>query len=384
MNDSRIFKVGIDLTPAELTERSPGTARLVKEQARALFKLDVPWQWVPVFARKANPLFDEVAQLQPRLGRGRKFSLHTTFDLGPIWQQAGCDLGFATAYFSPLTGPPVVANYFDANSYEPIDAWHRRRRAVRHLWTNLLVRHTLHRAKALFILSNYGHERLSSLFPRHEHKIHVTPCGFTAPGLAPAHPPAWASDLKKPYFLFVGSFSDNKNQRTLLAAWRMLQEQFADAPALVLIGPTPAAYRREVLDPLMAALPRSHEVLLPGFAPDAELAWAYHHALGYVQPSFAEGCGMPILEAMSCGLPVACSNTTCLPETAGGAALLFDPKSASTLVDAITRLWKDAPLRTHLSVAGRDQASQFSWTKNARLVAEEIDRQLHTNAKRKL
>jgi glycosyltransferase involved in cell wall biosynthesis len=364
--------VGIDLAPAAMRSRAPGTARLVEEQARALLKLDVPWRWAPVLSPLENPLAGEVAHLNPVTGRHTKPSLHATLEVGRLWRQAGCTLGFATAFFVPFNGPPVVANYFDANFFEPVDAWHRRTRAPSHLWMRSLMWHSVQRAKTLFILSDYGRRKMASVFPRHAHKFVVTPCGIRTPGAPAPQPPAWASGLKRPFFLYVGSFSDNKNQRTLLDAWRLLQSRHADAPGLVLIGPASRAYMDTVIAPRHRTLPRPQDVLLPGFTAEAELNWAYWNAAGYVQPSFAEGFGMPVLEAMSCGLPTACSDSTSLPETAGDAALLFDPRDVESMARAVETIWQDAATRESLIYKGRARAALFTWEKNANRVAEGI------------
>ena len=364
--------VGIDLAPAAMRSRAPGTARLVEEQARALLKLDVPWRWAPVLSPLANPLAEEVAHLGPAIGRYVKPSLHATVEVGRLWRRAGCTLGFATAFFVPFNGPPVVANYFDANFFEPVDAWHRRKQALNHLWTRGLMRHSVQRAKSLFILSDYGRRKMASVFPRHAHKFIVTPCGIRSPGAPSPQPPAWAAGLSRPFFLYVGSFSDNKNQRTLLEAWRLLQSRHADAPGLVMIGPAPRAYLDTIITPRHRALPRPEEVRIPGFTTEPELNWAYANATGYLQPSFAEGFGMPVLEAMSCGLPTACSDSTSLPETAGDAALLFDPRSADSIARAAESIWKDAAVRETLVRKGCQRVSHFTWEKNANRVAEAI------------
>lgn len=350
--------------------RAPGTARLVEEQARVLLTMDLPWDWVPVITRAENPLADVAAHHHPIMARSRKFSFYSSFELGRIWRRAGCALGFSTAFFVPFSGAPVLANYFDANFFEDVDTWHRHRSAGRHLLMGALLRHSIRRAQRLFILSEYGRQRMADLFPRQAHKFVVTPCGVTPPGRHSERPPAW--DPARPFFLYVGSFSDNKNQRTLLDAWRILQDRHSDAPNLVLIGPCPTDYRIEVIGPRLKALPRPHEICVTGFVPEADLNWAYVHAMGYVQPSRAEGFGMPILEAMQRGIPVACSDSTSLPETAGGAALLFDPLDPETMAATVERIWKDHTLRTSMAAAGRERAAFFTWEKNAKIVADSI------------
>ena len=365
-------RVGIDLAPAGMRARAPGTSVLVEAQARTLLEMDVPWTWVPVFSNTDNPLRDIAEPFRPLTGKHHKFSQYASFELGKLWEQAGCDLGFATAYFVPFSGPPVVANYFDANFFEDVDAWHRYKQLHKHLWTRMLFSHSVKKSESLFILSDYGRDRMVQLFPKTKNKWVVTKCGFTPPGPAPEKTPAWALEMKRPFFLYVGSFSDNKNQRTLLKAWNHIQSKYEDAPELVILGPGPVPYIRDVITPLHQGLPRPHEVTLPGFTPDEEVAWAFRNALGYLQPSIAEGFGMPVIEAMSCGLPVACSNTTSLPSTAGDAALLFNPLNDAEIASCAEKIWKDKTARTTLIAAGSERVKLFSWENNAKQVASAI------------
>lgn len=164
------MRVGIDLAAAAMADRAPGTARLVQELALALFQVEVLWTWVPVFSRADNPLREACKDMQPRTGRYKSFALHASLELGSIWKSAGCQLGYSMAYFTPFHGPPVVANFFDANFYEEVDAWHRRRQWLRHQMTRCLFSHTLRRAGRLFALSNYGRVRMTEKFPQTNEK----------------------------------------------------------------------------------------------------------------------------------------------------------------------------------------------------------------------
>jgi alpha-1,3-rhamnosyl/mannosyltransferase len=86
----------------------------------------------------------------------------------------------------------------------------------------------------------------------------------------------------------------------------------------------------------------------------------------FVFPSLHEGFGLPPLEAMACGAPVACANTSSLPEVVGDAAVLFDPRDESSIVNALTRVLHDSSVRETLRTKGLVQARQFSWERTAR------------------
>lgn len=372
MNKGVRLKVGIDLAPALFP--APGTARHVTEQARALFALDVPWEWVPLVQSSANPLAAEFAHLRPVVVPGRSIWRRATFSVGPAWQRAGCALGFATAYFVPWTGIPVVANFFDSNTFEFPQTWIDSGRRWNYLLIHGLSHYALRRSRKLFVNSQYCIDVLRRHVPGVADKLVLAPPGITPPRPAPATPPPSAPG--RPYILHVGVFSENKNQRRLIEAWALLQARHPDFPSLVLVGACADDYRAAKIEPVLARLPRRHEVLLAGKVPDEELAWWYRNALAYVQPSFAEGFGLPVAEAMSYGLPVACSNTTSLPEVAGDAAVLFDPAKVAQLAQTMETLAWDAGLRSGLVERGAKRWERFSWTANAALIARELEREL--------
>ena len=107
-------------------------------------------------------------------------------------------------------------------------------------------------------------------------------------------------------------------------------------------------------------------VVLTGYVPDADLPALLSGALAFVFPSLYEGFGLPVLEAMACGTPVICSNTSSLPEVAGEAALLVDPLDSHELAGAIHRIATDARLRRLLVARGLEQVARFSWQRCAR------------------
>ena len=117
-------------------------------------------------------------------------------------------------------------------------------------------------------------------------------------------------------------------------------------------------------------------VRLIGWLGDAELEGLYAAAACMVFPSLAEGFGLPVLEAMARGLPVASSNATSLPEVAGEAALYFDPLDLPAMTGAIERLLADAELRERLAQAGREQAARFTWERTAEGTRRSYERAL--------
>jgi glycosyltransferase involved in cell wall biosynthesis len=117
-----------------------------------------------------------------------------------------------------------------------------------------------------------------------------------------------------------------------------------------------------------------------GWISAAELEGLYAAAGCFVFPSLAEGFGLPVLEAMARGLPVACSARGSLAEVAGDAALLFDPESEPAIADAINALLGDPALRERLRQAGRAQAARFTWSQTADGTLKSYERALRAGA----
>src|SRR5260370_36610047 len=113
-------KVGLDLSPIAFRSRAPGTAVLVENQARALLTMNVGWDWVIVATPRVLRYAPFFRSFEPIVSPDAPLSYHVCFRLGGLWARAGCSLGLATAFFCPLTGPPSITNYFDANAYHPV------------------------------------------------------------------------------------------------------------------------------------------------------------------------------------------------------------------------------------------------------------------------
>ncbi|MEM9446248.1 MAG: glycosyltransferase family 1 protein [Verrucomicrobiota bacterium] len=368
------IKVGIDLAPA--SHRAPGTARHVAEQARALFRIDVPWDWIPLLESKSNLLFQEVQEMDYQTNAGRKLWTRATFSNGRVWKKKGCQLAFATAYFVPWLGIPTITNYFDSNNFEYGNTWIESGKRWNFYLLNTLSYYALFKSVKLFVNSQYCINVISKHFPLAAKKLVLAPPGITPPKEKPKTKPSWSRKLIKPFFLYVGIFSDNKNQYRLIKAWLALRSKRDDLPQLILLGPSDSSYTKKSILPLIEKTHYKNEIIMPGRVSDQELAWAYHNADAYIQPSIAEGFGLPIVEAMSYSLPVACSNTTSLPEAAGSAAFLFDPFHEDSIENALQEISANQNLRSELKELGKERPAQFTWKKNAEIVAEQIDQTL--------
>ena len=165
-----------------------------------------------------------------------------------------------------------------------------------------------------------------------------------------------------PLVLSPSARRGHKNLRRLLQAWAQVDRGLG----ATLVLPGFRSFQDDELAALARELGIDGQVRFLGWIPQAHLETLYSISTCLVFPSLAEGFGLPVLEAMDRGLPVACSNASSLPEVAGDAALYFDPRDVSDISDAINRLLTDAHLREELKRAGYRQASGFSWARTAR------------------
>ena len=153
-----------------------------------------------------------------------------------------------------------------------------------------------------------------------------------------------------------------------------LVEAIAEVPEAVLVVPGYATGNDSDVDKLAKCLGVTERIRRPGWVDEATLDGLYRAADCFVLPSLAEGFGLPILEAMLRGAPVACSNATSLPEVAGDAALYFDPLDADGIAFAIHRILEDDAFADRLRDAGRERASRFSWDESVPATMASYDR----------
>ncbi|GAB4257089.1 MAG: glycosyltransferase family 1 protein [Deferrisomatales bacterium] len=164
------------------------------------------------------------------------------------------------------------------------------------------------------------------------------------------------------YLLAAGTLEPRKNLDGLVEAYARCAA--ARELPLVIVGKKGWMYER-----VFAAVARhglDDRVLFPGYVADEDLPAVYAQARVFVYPSFYEGFGLPVLEAMACGVPVVTSTTSSLPEVAGDGALLVDPRDVGGLARALDALVGDPARAARLARAGRERAARFTWAETAR------------------
>ncbi len=163
------------------------------------------------------------------------------------------------------------------------------------------------------------------------------------------------------YLIYPANFWKHKNHEMLLTAFGLACREGLAADVKLVCTGAPGA-RQEWLMSAARTMSLGDRVLFPGFLSNPELAALMGNCSGVVFPSLYEGFGLPVIEAMAVGVPVACSNVTSLPEVAADAAILFDPRVPTQIAQAMVALLEDETLRSRLIQAGQQRANVFSDT----------------------
>jgi glycosyltransferase involved in cell wall biosynthesis len=176
--------------------------------------------------------------------------------------------------------------------------------------------------------------------------------------------------VKKPFVLFLGTLEPRKNVLTLLKAFGEIMDQIPHD--LVLVGQK--GWNWEPIFQEMERPNLKQRVHWIGYIPDQERVYFYNAADLLAYPSWYEGFGMPLLEAMQCGCPVITSNSSAMPEVVGDAGLFIDPAQEESLKEAVLRLIREPGLAEKMKIAGLEQAKKFSWEKSARITLEVFEK----------
>ena len=269
-------------------------------------------------------------------------------------------------YTGPLFGlAPLVVSVHDVSFLEYPQYFTR----FRSLQLGLTVRQTVQRAARVLTPSEFSRHAILRHYRIPEEKVVVVPNAVAGQFRPIDREVARAAIHRKfgihqPFVLSVGDLQPRKNHLGLLHAFEdVLQAEPRLPHELVFVGKE-TWYSSD----LHRAVNRSRvrdRVHFAGFVEDDDLVKFYGACEMFVFPSFYEGFGLPILEAMACGRAVACSRTTAMPEVANAAGILFDPGSNEEIARAMLDVLLDSELRARLERLGLHRAAGFSWERSA-------------------
>jgi glycosyltransferase involved in cell wall biosynthesis len=253
----------------------------------------------------------------------------------------------------PISVSRQVLTVHDASSLDHPE-WFERKFA---LWYNVLLPRLVRKVRAIITVSHFSRERIVELTGVNPERVHVIPNGVE-PRFHPADPKTAEQvstkfDLVRPYILFVGSLEPRKNLKMLIEAWQL---GGFDGATLAVVGTSGHMFQKMHLD----CPPEG--VRLLGHVEDEALPELYSGATGFVYPSVYEGFGLPPLEAMACGCPVAVSDIPAHREVCGDMAMYFDPYSPEDLSSKLEMLLRvDSVSRDSYVQSGLNRAANFRW-----------------------
>ena len=274
-------------------------------------------------------------------------------------------------YTAPLAcAVPVVVSVHDVSFLERPDYFP----FSRALQLRLTVKHTIGRAARILTGSEFSRDAIARAYNLDPDRIAVVP-NAAADGYHQVRREAALAqvverfEITAPFVLSVGDLQPRKNHAGLIEAFARLIHANPHFPHHLVLAGKEAWFARRVLDAAKHS-GVADRIRFLGFVSDDDLLHLYNACELFCFPSFYEGFGLPVLEAMACGAPVACSNTSAMPEVADGAALLFNPYNADEITRAMLDLILLPELRFRMSRLGSQRATRFSWQETARKTLE--------------
>jgi len=284
-----------------------------------------------------------------------------SFPIDPLWVSLQITLNQPAVYFSPGYNPPIASKIpfvFTIHDLNHLDILENTSRLKR-LYYKYIIAPACKRAFKIFTVSEFSRIRIMEWSGIEHDKIINVGNGIGdefAPG-GNRHMPGYQ------YYLYVGSQKKHKNLENLLRAFAK-----AKIPAdikLILSGfPLPH------LSALAEYLGIFDRIVYVGIIDDEELPSYYRGATALVLPSLYEGFGLPIAEAMACGVSVITSNRASMPEVAGDAGYLVDPESVSSITLAIENVFNNEEERKNKINIGLAHVKKYTWEKTANIVNE--------------
>ena len=270
-------------------------------------------------------------------------------------------------YTAPLlTRVPTVVTVHDVSFLEHPEYFTRLRRTQ----LQLTVARSVKRAARILTVSEFSRDAILRAYALPPEKVRVVSNAanpeFRVIGREKAQKTVEEQfHFAAPFIFSVGDLQPRKNQIGLIAAFAQLLTDHPQLPHHLVFTGKETWFAAKVKEAARASGFASR-IHFTGFVSDQELLQLYNACDCFVFPSFYEGFGLPILEAMACGRAVACSNTSAMPEVADGAGLLFDPRQTGEIKRALVDILLDSELRGRMERLGLQRAAFFSWEKSAR------------------
>jgi glycosyltransferase involved in cell wall biosynthesis len=313
-----------------------------------------------------------------RLGLDARFkfiSAPSHRHLRVLWQQIvmplhitrlGVDVHWGAGFVLPLLSvKPMVVTIHDL-TFQLFPAVHER---IKRYYFPAMIEAAVRKARIVITISESTRRDLYRLIPASRSKSEVILLAARSMHILEVKP-IFGEERGRgsDYVLFVGTVEPRKNLARLVDAWKSLDSRARGSVRLIVVGA-----KGWLVDSLLDNLKATDIIEFRGHVDDVELARLFQGAIAFVYPSLYEGFGLPVLEAMSLGVPVLTSNIGATREIAEGAAILVDPTSEEDIRAGLATLIGNPALRRSLAILGRQRASSLSWTRTAQRTIELIE-----------
>lgn len=295
----------------------------------------------------------------------------------PVWEQvnlpaaakkANCDILHCTSNTAPIfTSIPLIITLHDIIYMESLSVLKKGFTSYQkfgNMYRRFVVPQVVKKSARIITVSEFEKKRIGEFFHVDDHKLRAIYNGVST-HFKPVEEVDYLNLIKTKYSLpdkflfFFGNTDPKKNTPGVLKALSLFLNSSKEKIPLVMLD-----FDREELDKIISDIgdPTLHDnIRLTGYVPNIELPALYALSTIFLYPSLRESFGIPMLEAMACGIPVITSNTSSMPEVGGDAALFIDPYKPEEITQAMHKLLSDKSLRESLIIRGFENARKFSW-----------------------
>lgn len=348
------MRIGLNISTASATPAGIGNYALQLARQLPLAAREVDWVFFGSDPGFAHALTRENAKV---LGAGKSGLARI------LWEQIalplaarkerldllhGADFSRPVAYQRPTINTIHDLSPFAASRFFPF---------AKRAYKQMLMAEAIRRSRAVITDSEFSRNEILERFHISEHRVFAIHLG-TEPGVAVPY------KAGSPFLLFVGTLEARKNLTSLVRAFQILRARRHIPHRLIFAGKP--GYGWEEIRQSIQRSGVSAAIEVRGYVGKGELLELYRQASLLVFPSLYEGFGLPVLEAMACGTPVACSRAASLPEVGGDAVAYFDPYSIEEMAAVIEQVLDSPSRQAELREGGPKQAAKFTWDECAR------------------